>query len=113
MSGININGNEISWAYVMRIKNRAGGDWDVVQDIFWKARNCTGGARGIMRYIEAGFKKVPGGAVPYNLQASKEREAGNMEKIRAWWEESVYQRKKQNKPMQLGDIMRAAMGVVK
>lgn len=107
MSGVNICGNEIPWAFVMKVRRIVGGDWDVVQDIFWKAKNARGGSIGIMKYVMAGFKRSASGAVPYNLQPSRERESGQMHKIRGWWTSSVYQPKKQNSPMSMKDIFAA------
>jgi hypothetical protein len=107
MNTVNINGSRVSWAFVMRVKKIVGGEWDVVMDVFWKARKCTGGAKGVMKYIEAGFKKQASGAVPYNLQPSKERESGNMKVFRDWWNTQVYQRKRKNEPMNMRQIFQA------
>jgi hypothetical protein len=53
----------------------------------------------------AGFKQLYGGAAPYNLQPSKEREEGRMEDVRKWWNTEVYQPKK--KPMSMKEVFAA------
>lgn len=105
MNAINIGGNKIPWSFVQKVRKKAGGDWDVTMDIFWKARNCYGGPAGIMKYIEAGFKTMLNGAIPYNMQPSDLRENGQMEKIRKWWNGEVYKPKKA--PVTMKEIFRA------
>lgn len=60
-----------------------GGDWDRTMDAFWKARHAAP-PRGVMLYVSKGLKPDAKGN-RYSLLPSKERNEGQIEMIRRWW----------------------------
>jgi hypothetical protein len=89
--GITINGQFITWAYIMKIHQRLGGYWVFTADAFWRARHSTG-SNGIYRYINAGLKPRSNRQPGYIFMPSRDRENGYGEKIMDWWK-SLYKRK--------------------
>ena len=90
---ITINNQPITWAFIRRVYNALGNDWDNVADAFWKARNATG-HNAIYRYISAGMRvpspgSIPSGSkrstTPWISLPSRDREQGRMDLIREWW----------------------------
>lgn len=100
---ITINGQQIPFPFIQKIRTIFGGDWDRTIDAFWKARKATG-ENGIIRYIKAGLKPDAKGN-RYSMLPSKEREGGEktFAQVRKWWETEVYQRKR---PARVNDEMR-------
>ncbi len=82
-NSLTINGQEITWPFIMKVRNMFKGDWDNTLDAFWKARDAKG-QNGIQKYIMCGFIPDKMGK-RYMLMPSKERENGQMESIREWW----------------------------
>lgn len=89
--GLTISDQVIPWSFVFYVKKLCHGDWDTVMDCFWKARYIKG-SNGIQRYIRAGLKPGKFGT-RYILLPSKERENGQMDNIREWFN-SLYDRKR-------------------
>lgn len=100
--GIKIGSQIIPWSFVRMVNNAAKGDWDNTIDAFWKARNATG-YNAIQKYITKGLI-ADGNGRRYILVPSKERENGQMESIRTWWE-GLYERK--SPTMSIKDIFGA------
>ncbi len=107
MTGIEINGQKIPWSAIGRIRKLCGGDWDTTIDAFWKAREADG-KNGILRYVQAGFVPDANGK-RYSLMPSRERENGEMEKVREWWK-GLYTPSKRVEAMSMGQVMRHIMG---
>ncbi len=89
--GLNINDQIIPWSFVFLVNKQCRGDWDTTMDCFWKARHIKD-VNGVQRYIRAGLKQNQYGK-RYILLNSKERENGQMESIREWFQ-SLYERKR-------------------
>lgn len=87
-NNIQIKDSSIPWSFIWKVYGQARKDWDVVADVFWKARNCEG-KNGVQRYIMVGLRSEN----KWILQPSKEKENGKMESIRQWWL-GLYERKK-------------------
>jgi hypothetical protein len=102
--GITINGQKISWATVQKVRSMFRGDWDDTMDAFWKARNAKG-VNGVVKYVMKGFLPDAKG-VRYSMVTSKERENGQMESIRRWWN-SLYQVKPKKTTMSIREIFAA------
>jgi hypothetical protein len=84
------------------VNKAAHTDWDDTIDAFWKARNATG-YNAIQKYVLKGLLADKNGR-QYILIPSKERENGQMESIRTWWE-TLYERK--SPTMSIKDIFGA------
>lgn len=102
MNTVTINNQKIAWSFIFMLRKKLGGSWDSTMDAFWQARNAEG-ENGITKYIIKGLQPDAQGR-RYILYPSKEREAGNMQKVRDWWEGEVYQRKRA--PQSTGNILR-------
>jgi hypothetical protein len=101
---ITINGQEIPWAFIMKVRRVFGGDWDRTIDAFWKARKAEG-KNAVVKYISHGLKPDAKNNC-YTMLPSKEREGGEktFAAVRKWWNEEIYHRKRQ--PSSSGDILR-------
>ena len=86
----------------MMVKKAAKDEWDDVIDAFWKARNATG-YNAVQKYVLKGLIADKNGR-RYILLPSKERENGQMESIRTWFE-TLYERK--SPTMSIKDIFGA------
>jgi len=100
-----IEGQQIPWAIVQRVRGLCGGDWDQTIDAFWKARGAKG-KDGIIKYVLAGFRRGSNGN-KYSLLPSKEANDGKMELVRTWWNEYVYKPKPRKDAMTMKEIFRA------
>jgi hypothetical protein len=107
MSSIEINGQQIPWSAIGRIRKLCGGDWDTTIDAFWKARGADG-QNGVLRYVQRGFVPDKAGK-RYSLMPSKERENGEMEKVREWWK-GLYTPSTKRETMSMAQVMRNIMG---
>lgn len=107
MNGIEINGQNIPWSAIGRIRKLCGGDWDTTIDAFWKAREAKG-KNGILRYVQRGFVPDDKGN-RYSLMPSKERENGEMEIVRKWWK-GLYTPSPKRETMSMSQVMRQIMG---
>jgi hypothetical protein len=101
--GVKINGQHVPWSFIQTVRKACGDDWDRTIDAFWQARNATGD-QGIVKYLAKGLRADPRGTA-YALIASKDRDAGKMEEIRKWWQNSVHSPKK--RPSKIGEILRS------
>lgn len=98
-----INGQQIPWSFVGKVRMMFKGDWDDAIDCFWKARNATG-YNGVQKYILKGF--IPNNkGIRYSMQMSKEREEGKMDSLREWWN-SLYARKGRSDMMSVRDVFK-------
>jgi hypothetical protein len=106
---VSINGQEIPWSFIRKLKTIMGDDMDRVIDAFWIARKATG-SKGIILYIQAGLRPDKNGN-RFILTASKEREKGinsaEWQAVKKWWNNEVYEPKRQ--PMNVGSILREAL----
>jgi hypothetical protein len=100
-----IEGQEIPWSVVQRVRTLCGGDWDQTMDAFWKGRKAKG-KDGIIKYVLAGFRRGKNGN-KYSLLPSKEVNDGKMEEVRRWWGECVYKPKPRSDLVSVGDVFRA------
>jgi hypothetical protein len=99
VSHVTINGQQISWPFIQKIRRAMGGDWDRTIDAFWQARNAKG-ELGIIKYITAGMKRDGN---RYIFTASKEREKGidspEWQAVLQWWKAEVYTKKETMAPI--------------
>jgi hypothetical protein len=91
LNHISINNQQISWAFVQKVRTDLGGDWERTIDAFWKARKATG-KYGVVAYIKGGFRPDKKGN-RYNMLPSKERDRGlNSQEwngVMLWWRELI------------------------
>jgi hypothetical protein len=107
MAHVTINNQQISWAFIQRVRKECGGCWDRTMDVFWKAKDAQG-ENGIIKYIVKGLAKDERG-VKYALTPSKEVEEGRRQIVRDWWTREVH--KPRGKEMaSVKDVFRALLG---
>lgn len=104
-TGITINGQLIPWSFVHRVKRELGNEWDDTIDLFWRARNAKAPI-GVVRYVSRALVRNADGR-RWADDKSAERENGQMESLREWWE-TLYERK--TKPTSVGEILRELAG---
>ncbi len=98
-----INKQEIPWSFIQKVRRICGGDWDQTLDIFYKCRT-VGGNAGIVRYISKGLFDYAQGK-RWIMVPSQERENGQMEAIRRWWD-SLYNRKPRTDVVSFKDALK-------
>ena len=78
---VTINGQQVLWSVVSRVRSLCGGDWPRTIDVFWKARHCSN----ITLYVLKGLVPDKTGH-RYSLSASSEYDApGGKERQSKWW----------------------------
>ena len=90
-----LEGQQIPWSVIQMVRRACGGDWDQTMDAFWKARLCKG-PNSIVKFVVKGLVKNEVG-VRYSLVTSKERENGQMEAIRQWWNKAYTPKPKKDR----------------